>query len=248
MRNMVYNSLVHKQAAGQKMLAVLIDPDHIQNLEESVRRCNDSGVDLIFLGGSLISSGTIGESIALIKSMSDIPVLIFPGDELQIDSRADALLLLSLISGRNAELLIGKHVVAAPYLKKAGIETIATGYMLIDGGRITTASYISSTVPIPSDKPEIAMCTAVAGEMLGLKMMYMDAGSGAQNPVSAKMISAVREGVSVPIVVGGGIRSTEQAVEAWRAGADVVVVGNAIEDDNTLITDLMNALQDLQQL
>ncbi len=248
MRNAVYDSLVHKQAAGQKMLAVLIDPDHIQSLEESVQRCNQSGVDLIFLGGSLISSGTIGESIERIKAMSDIPVLIFPGDELQIDSRADALLLLSLISGRNAELLIGKHVVAAPYLKKAGIETIATGYMLIDGGRITTASYISSTVPIPSDKPEIAMCTAVAGEMLGLKMMYMDAGSGAQNPVSPKMISAVRNGVQVPIVVGGGIRSTEQAVDAWRAGADVVVVGNAIEDDNTLITDLMNALQDLQQL
>jgi len=248
MRISVYDSLVHKQSAGQKMLAVLIDPDHIQNLDESVRRCNDCGVDLIFLGGSLVSSGTIGESIERIKAQTDIPVILFPGDELQIDARADALLLLSLISGRNAELLIGKHVVAAPYLKKSGIEPIATGYMLIDGGKITTASYISSTVPIPSDKPEIAMCTAMAGEMLGLKIMYMDAGSGANYPVSSQMIDAVRKVVSVPIVVGGGIRSTDEAVNAWRAGADVVVVGNAIEDDNTLITDLMNALQDLQQL
>ncbi|MBI1221121.1 MAG: geranylgeranylglyceryl/heptaprenylglyceryl phosphate synthase [Bacteroidetes bacterium] len=248
MRVSVYDSLVHKQSAGQKMLAVLIDPDHVDRLEESVRRCNESGVDLIFLGGSLVSTGTIAESIERIKQLTDIPVLLFPGDELQIDGRADALLLLSLISGRNPELLIGKHVVAAPYIRKSGIEAISTGYMLIDGGRVTTASYISGTVPIPADKAEIAMCTAMAGEMLGLKLIYMDAGSGANQPVNARTISSVREAVRIPIIVGGGIRSTAQAVEAWRAGADIVVVGNAIEDDNTLITDLMNALQDLQQL
>lgn len=248
MRVSVYDSLVHKQSAGQKMLAVLIDPDHLDRLEESVRRCNESGVDLIFLGGSLVSSGTIAESIERIKQHTDIPVLLFPGDELQIDGRADALLLLSLISGRNPELLIGKHVVAAPYIKKSGIEAISTGYMLIDGGRVTTASYISGTVPIPADKPEIAMCTAMAGEMLGMKLIYMDAGSGANQPVNARTIGSVRKAIDVPIIVGGGIRSTAQAVDAWRAGADIVVVGNAIEDDNTLITDLMNALQDLQQL
>lgn len=244
----VYDSLVQKHQTGQKMLAVLIDPDHIENLTESVRRCNASGVDLIFLGGSLITSGSIDETIRQIKSLTDIPVLLFPGDELQISSEADALLLLSLISGRNADLLIGKHVVAAPYLKKSGLELIATGYMLIDGGKITTASYISGSVPIPADKPEIAMCTAMAGEMLGLKLMYMDAGSGAANPVSEAMIQAVRKAVNVPIVVGGGIRSTEQAVAAWNAGADVVVVGNAIEDDNSLISDLMNTLQALQSI
>lgn len=248
MRVSVYDSLVHKQSAGQKMLAVLIDPDHLDRLEESVLRCNQSGVDLIFLGGSLVSSGTIAESIERIKQHTDIPVLLFPGDELQIDGRADALLLLSLISGRNPELLIGKHVVAAPYIKKSGIEAISTGYMLIDGGRVTTASYISGTVPIPADKPEIAMCTAMAGEMLGMKLIYMDAGSGANQPVNARTIGSVRKAIDVPIIVGGGIRSTAQAVDAWRAGADIVVVGNAIEDDNTLITDLMNALQDLQQL
>ena len=230
------------------MLAVLIDPDHLTNLDRCVQRCNESAVDLIFLGGSLVSSGTISEAIVRIKELTDIPVIIFPGDELQIDARADALLLLSLISGRNPELLIGKQVVAAPYLKKSGLETISTGYMLIDGGRVTTASYMSGTSPIPADKPEIAMCTAMAGEMLGLKLIYMDAGSGAAQPVSPGMIRSVREGVEVPVVVGGGIRSTQQAVEAWNSGADIVVVGNAIEEDNTLITDLMNALQDLQQL
>ncbi|TNE81654.1 MAG: geranylgeranylglyceryl/heptaprenylglyceryl phosphate synthase [Bacteroidetes bacterium] len=244
----VYDSLVQKHQAGQKMLAVLIDPDHVENLEESVRRCNASGVDLIFLGGSLITSGSIDETIRQIKSLTDIPVLLFPGDELQISSEADALLLLSLISGRNADLLIGKHVIAAPYLKKSGLELIATGYMLIDGGKITTASYISGSVPIPADKPEIAMCTALAGEMLGLKLMYMDAGSGAANPVSEAMIQAVRKAVDTPIVVGGGIRSTAQAVAAWNAGADIVVVGNAIEDDNSLISDLMNTLQALQSI
>lgn len=244
----VYDSLVQKHQAGQKMLAVLIDPDHVENLEESVRRCNASGVDLIFLGGSLITSGSIDDTIRQIKSLTDIPVLLFPGDELQISSEADALLLLSLISGRNADLLIGKHVVAAPYLKKSGLELIATGYMLIDGGKITTASYISGSIPIPADKPEIAMCTAMAGEMLGLKLMYMDAGSGAANPVSEAMIQAVRKAVNAPIVVGGGIRSTAQAVAAWNAGADVVVVGNAIEDDNSLISDLMNTLQALQSI
>ncbi len=244
----VYDSLVQKHQAGQKMLAVLIDPDHVENLEESVLRCNASGVDLIFLGGSLITSGSIDDTIRQIKNLTDIPVLLFPGDELQISSEADALLLLSLISGRNADLLIGKHVVAAPYLKKSGLELIATGYMLIDGGKITTASYISGSIPIPADKPEIAMCTAMAGEMLGLKLMYMDAGSGAANPVSEAMIQAVRKAVQVPIVVGGGIRSTAQAVAAWNAGADVVVVGNAIEDDNSLISDLMNTLQALQSI
>lgn len=244
----VYDSLVQKLAAGRKMLAVLIDPDHLDNVEESVRRCNGSGVDLIFLGGSLVSSGTIAEAIVRIKALTDIPVLLFPGDELQIDSRADALLLLSLISGRNPELLIGKQVVAAPYIRKSGLETIATGYMLIDGGRITTASYMSGTVPIPADKPEIAMCTAMAGEMLGLKLIYMDAGSGAKYPVSPRMIEQVRKAVSIPVVVGGGIRSTNEAVSAWTSGADIVVVGNAIEEDNALIGEMMAALQEIQQL
>lgn len=244
----VYESLVHKHESGQKMLAVLIDPDHVENLEESIRRCNASGVDLIFLGGSLLTSGSIEDSIQLIKKHTEIPVLLFPGDEMQVTGSADALLLLSLISGRNADLLIGKHVVAAPYIKKSGLEVISTGYMLIDGGKITTASYISGSLPIPADKPEIAMCTAMAGEMLGLKLIYLDAGSGAAKPVSAPLISAVRQAVKLPIVVGGGIRSTSEAVQAWNAGADIVVVGNAIEDDNSLISDLMNALQGLADL
>ncbi len=242
----VYEMLVQKKVSRQKMLAVLIDPDHTGHLEDSVAKCDAAGVDLIFLGGSLLTSGSVGEAIERIKSVTEIPVLLFPGDELQIDRRADALLLLSLISGRNADLLIGKQVVAAPYIRKAGLETISTGYMLVDGGKITTASYISGTLPLPNDKPEIAMCTAMAGEMLGLKLMYLDAGSGARQPVSINMIKAVSGAVNVPVVVGGGIRSSREAVEAWNAGADIVVVGNAIEENNGLINELTEALQELQ--
>lgn len=246
MLSSVYELLVQKSSARRKMLAVLIDPDHTVNLEESIQRCENSGVDLLFLGGSLLTSGTVDEIIHRIKKLTKIPVLLFPGDEMQVHPDADALLLLSLISGRNAELLIGKHVLAAPYIRKSGLETIATGYMLIDGGRITTASYISNTTPIPHDKPGIAACTAMAGEMLGLKLIYMDAGSGAAHPVSSAMISEVRRQVTLPIVVGGGIRNTEAAVAAWSAGADIVVVGNAIEEDNSLIFEMTTALQELQ--
>lgn len=230
------------------MLAVLIDPDHLDHIEDSVAVCNAKGVDLILLGGSLVSSGTIGEAIERVKKVSEIPVILFPGDELQIDGRADALLLLSLISGRNPELLIGKHVVAAPYIKRSGLEAISTGYMLVDGGRLTTASYMSGTLPIPADKPEIAQCTALAGELLGLKLMYLDAGSGAQKPVSSEMIKAVSKSIEVPLVVGGGIKTAADAANAWLSGADIVVVGNAVEKDAQLITELTNALQQVQAL
>ena len=248
MQSQIYDSLVNAKLAGRKMLAVLIDPDHLEQIETSVAICNAKGVDILFLGGSLVSSGTIGEAIERIKKVSEIPVVLFPGDELQIDGRADALLLLSLISGRNPELLIGKHVVAAPYIKRSGLEAISTGYMLVDGGRLTTASYMSGTLPIPADKPEIAQCTAIAGELLGLKLMYLDAGSGAQKPVSSEMIKAVSKSIEVPLVVGGGIRTAADAANAWLSGADIVVVGNAVEKDAQLITELTNALQQLQAL
>jgi phosphoglycerol geranylgeranyltransferase len=243
MPSSVYASLIHRQSAGKKMLAVLIDPDHTHHLEERVERCNHAGVDFLFLGGSLLTSGTLGEAIERIKKVSNIPVLLFPGDELQVDGRADALLLLSLISGRNAEMLIGKHVTAAPRIRRSGLEIIPTGYMLVDGGKMTTASYISGTTPVPSDKPGIAMCTALAGEMLGLRLIYMDAGSGADRPVAAETISAVKNAVNIPVIVGGGIRKGSQAFDAWKAGADIVVVGNAIEEDNTLIEELMTVLR-----
>jgi putative glycerol-1-phosphate prenyltransferase len=165
-------------------------------------------------------------------------VVLFPGDNLQINSHADAILFLSLISGRNPDLLIGKHVISAPILKDSGIEVVSTGYMLIDGGTPTSVSYMSNTTPIPANKRDIAVCTAMAGEMLGLKLIFMDAGSGALNPVGENMISAVKKSIDIPLIVGGGIRSAEKAKAAFEAGADVVVVGNAIESNKDLIREI----------
>lgn len=222
---------------NKKLLAVLVDPDSTneQKLVDICLRCNQVGADLILVGGSLITNGFWEKSIQIIKQHTSIPVVLFPGNILQVHPDADAILFLSMISGRNPDLLIGKHVLAAPGLKKSGIEVIPTGYMIVDGGNITSVMYMSNTTPIPHDKNNIAACTAMAGEMLGLKVIYMDAGSGANSPISAAMISDVRQSVECPIFVGGGIKTAEQAISAWQAGATVVVVGNAIESDASFI-------------
>lgn len=162
---------------------------------------------------------------------------------MQVSTAADGILLLSLISGRNAELLIGRHVIAAPALRRSGLEILPTGYMLIDGGAPTSVSYMSNTMPIPANKPDIAQCTAMAGEMLGLQVLYMDAGSGAQNPVSAAMIEAVRKSVQLPLIVGGGLRHPESVLNAMSAGADIVVVGTAIEQEPGLLERMADAVR-----
>ncbi|MBU2886074.1 hypothetical protein KO507_09905, partial [Gilvimarinus agarilyticus] len=177
--------LEKNKACNKKSLAVLIDPDKIDevtHLMQTLHLCVENRVDYIFVGGSLITNDNFSKVIALIKSNTDIPVLIFPGNNIQIDSNADGILLLSLISGRNPEFLIGQHVLAAPILKKSKLEIIPMGYMLVNSGPATSASYMSNTTPIPSDKTTIAACTAMAGEMLGLKTIYLDAGSGALTP------------------------------------------------------------------
>lgn len=244
----VYNQIEKQRSEGRKSLAVLIDPDHLEHLSEVLSGCEDAGVDFIFLGGSLLSKGEVDDAIYRIKEVTKIPVLLFPADELQIHPAADAILLLSLISGRNAELLIGKHVVAAPYLKRSKLEILSTGYMLVDGGKLTTASYISASLPLPADKPEIAACTAMAGEMLGLKLLYLDAGSGALNPVSAAIIKSVKKHTNAPLIVGGGIRNAQAASIAWKAGADIVVVGNAIEQNSELLHELKQTKTSLHHL
>ncbi|MCK9481963.1 MAG: geranylgeranylglyceryl/heptaprenylglyceryl phosphate synthase [Bacteroidia bacterium] len=228
----VLKSIREAKSANKKFLAILIDPDtDFTNVKAVLENAKKVHVDIIFVGGSLLYQGRIDECIDFIRKYSDLPITIFPGSEIQMSNKADAILLLSLISGRNADLLIGKHVVAAPFLKKMNLEVIPTGYMLVDGGKTTTASYISQTVPIPSDKPGIAMATAMAGEYLGLQLIYMDAGSGAHNQVPPDMIQIVRKSISIPIIVGGGIKSKDQLVAAWNAGADVVVVGNILENN-----------------
>jgi len=240
----ILSSIIHGRHDKKKRFAVLIDPDKytLERLKRLIRISVKSGVDYFFFGGSLLTRDQQDLFLTHIKESCDIPVVLFPGNHFQINTKADGILFLSLISGRNPELLIGKHVVAAPYLKASKIEVIPTGYLLIDGGNRTTVAYMSNTEPIPSDKNEIAFCTALAGELLGLKLIYMDAGSGAKNPVPQSMIKQVRKYISVPLIIGGGIRTPIQAEKACQAGADLVVVGNAIEEDLKLVPKLAEAI------
>ena len=231
----IYSNIVKKAGQGKKQFSVLIDPDKPGDLKELIKRAEAADVDYFFIGGSLITTSGIASCVKMIKEKSLIPVVLFPGSTLQITEHADAVLFLALISGRNAELLIGKHVTAAPVVKASKLEVIPTGYMLIDGGKPTTASYISNTSPIPADKDEIAMSTAMAGEMLGMRLIYADAGSGAENAVSESMIRLIKKNITIPLIVGGGIRTAERAAKAYAAGADMVVVGNGIEKDLSLI-------------
>lgn len=242
-------TLLRKKAEGKKSFTLLIDPDKfdadICQKMQAVQAFDK--IDFVFVGGSLINGATLGDSIQLIKQISDKPVIIFPGSNMHIDRQADAILFLSLISGRNPDLLIGQHIVAAPILKQSGLEILSTAYMLIDGGRQTTVSYISNTTPIPRDKPEVAACTAMAGELLGLSLLYADAGSGAQEAISPKIIQALRKAVEMPIIIGGGIRTAAQAQKAYEAGADMVVIGNAIEERPELIDEVHQVCQKMNK-
>ena len=229
---------------SRKKLAVLIDPDKPTDMQilSIIEKAKAADVDFFFVGGSLLVTDSLDHCIKLIKANCDIPVLIFPGNSLQISKYCDGFLLLSLISGRNPEMLIGRHVIAAPYLKLYGNEIIPTGYMLIDSGKATSVSYMSDTTPIPHDKDDIAMCTAIAGEMLGLKLIYLEAGSGALVPVSTSMISKVSQMIKIPLIVGGGIKTPEMAAEAAKAGADIVVIGTAFEKEPELLKKFAEAI------
>jgi len=244
MKMNVYQSLLEKKKNGQKAFAVLIDPDKVttSSLSSLLQLANNSAVDYLFVGGSLVVSDHLDECISQIKKESSIPVILFPGSPSQLSRHADALLYLSLISGRNPELLIGQHVISAPFVKKSGLEIIPTGYMVIDGGAPTTVSYISGAAPIPADKAEIALCTAMAGEMLGKRLIYMDAGSGAKKAITEEMIALVAKNIEVPLVIGGGIRDAEKAYLNCKAGADVIVVGNAIEKEPSLLEEIAAAI------
>ena len=230
----------------RKALALLIDPDDIDQpgLTRLLNNAIENKVSFIFVGGSMITSSNLSEVVEFIKSYTQIPCVLFPGNVMHVDLNADAILFLSLISGRNPELLIGQHVLAAPVLKRSQIEVIPTGYMLVNSGRPTSVSYVSNSLPIPNDKPSIAASTALAGEMLGMKLIYMDAGSGAEEPVSTKVIRAVRKNIDCPLIVGGGINSLNKAKEALSAGADVLVLGNGVQKN----LDLLNEVSELIHL
>ncbi len=244
MQQKLYQQLNDRKKTGKKSFTVLIDPDRIEtrSIEALISLAVDAQVDYFFVGGSLVISNNLDECIQQIKAACDIPVILFPGAPSQVSKYADALLYLSLISGRNPELLIGQHVISAPFVKQSNLEIMPTGYMVIDGGAPTTVSYISNAAPIPADKNEIAMCTAMAGEMLGMKLIYMDAGSGAKRPISETMIEKVAANIEAPLIIGGGITDPEKAYLNCKVGADVIVVGNAIEKDPSLIKEMSSAV------
>jgi phosphoglycerol geranylgeranyltransferase len=246
----VLKTLRERRRLGKKAIAVLVDPDKVEDpsrLLQLINLASENCVDYFFVGGSLVTTTNLTEVVKKIKENVTIPVVLFTGNSMQIEPSADALLFLSLISGRNPELLIGQHVIAAPIIRNTRLEVIPTGYLLINSGRITSVAYISNTTPIPDDKYSLASCTAMAGEMLGLQMIYLDAGSGAEKEISTKMIAGVRKAISVPLIVGGGINTSQKAFAALEAGADMIVIGNALEKDPELLTAIADKVYEWNQ-
>ncbi len=241
----IYSSILEGEKTKSKKIALLIDPDKFCKTAAALKNGIAAGVDFIFVGGSLLSQGSLQRCVESIKKTTDIPLVLFPGstDQIDPDPHADGILFLSLISGRNPDNLIGKQVESAPILKKTSLEIIPTGYMLIDGGNITSASYMSNTIPIPYGKSDIAVCTAMAGEMLGLKLIYLDTGSGAQKHVSAKMVREVKKNIAIPLIIGGGIRTPENAYDICSSGADMIVIGTVAEQSPESISEIVSAVR-----
>lgn len=230
----VYNRLLNTIREKGAAYLVLIDPEKSDDrkLASFIRYCETNGADGFLAGGTILLNDNLSKCITVIRENTSLPVIIFPGSIYQVNPSADAILFLSVISGRNPEDLIGKHVLAAPLVKKAGLEVIPTGYMIIESGRTTAAQYMSGSMPMPDDKPEIAAATALAGEYLGMKFIYLEAGSGAEKSVPADIIKAVSEYCNIPVITGGGIKTPSSAREKVKSGASIVVTGNFFEDEN----------------
>jgi putative glycerol-1-phosphate prenyltransferase len=243
---MIYDYLLNTISSKGAAFLILLDPDKLEEkkLARFVAHCEKSGVDGFLVGGSLMMNGDFESFIEKVKIKTNLPVIIFPGGVEQISSFADAILYLSVVSGRNPEHLIGKHVLAAPIIKKKKIEPISTGYMIIESGSITTAEYISGSTPLPRNKPEIAAATALAAEYLGMKLIYLEAGSGADNSVPEEMIKAVTDFCSIPVIVGGGIRTPNSARKKVEHGAKIIVTGNFFENEEnwSLMKDFCDAV------
>jgi putative glycerol-1-phosphate prenyltransferase len=239
MTAMLYDLIIKKQNK-EKMVSLLIDPDNhdLESLDNIINIANLASIDFLLIGGSIITK-SFNDKIDNIKKKTDLPVYLFPGNLLQLCDHADGILLLSLISGRNPELLIGNHVIAAPFLKNSHMEIIPTGYILIDTGSRTSVEYMSNTRPIPANKPEIAVATALAGEMLGHKLIYLEGGSGAEQTINKQLISEVKKNISIPLIVGGGIRSATQAHQIFKAGADVIVIGTVAEESPDMVFEIV---------
>ncbi len=218
--------------AGEKMWAILIDPDKLpyEDITDFILMVNKSTCDFILMGGSLINHGLFDEYVRKIKTLTSKKVIIFPGNNLQLSNHADGLLFLSLISGRNPDLLIGQHVKVAQQVNESDVCVMPCGYILIESNKLTSAVYMSESLPIPKNKPDIAAATALAGKLLGMQFMYLDTGSGAEGNVQTNIVKAVKEATDIPLFIGGGICNQEQLKGAWKSGADIVVVGTSIEN------------------
>lgn len=240
---MLLEHLKNKISKGKKAFALLIDPDNYDQLEFSklINQLAPQKPDVILVGGSLLFS-SIQDTITSLKQHTDIPIFIFPGSSIQVCEQADGILFTSLISGRNPDFLINQQVIAAPSIKQFQLETLSTGYILIESDNNTSVRYMSNTTPIPREKTNIALATAIAGEMLGLQAIYLEAGSGAKLSVPAQTISEIKQNTSTPLIVGGGIRSAEKISEIYKAGADMIVIGNAFENKELHIDSLKEVL------
>jgi len=234
---MIYQHILSAKERGEKLLAILLDPEKVdlELISESLVKISKSEVDFIFVGGSTVEEGVTQKLVERLKQQTSIPIVLFPGHFSQISSQADAILFLSLISGRNPEYLINQHVKAVPLIKKSGLEVIPTGYILIDGGRETAVQKISDTLPLSPQEVQEITDTACAGMYMGKKIIYLEAGSGALNPVQAAVIRDVRKNIDIPLIVGGGIRSEEELTQAYQSGADLVVIGTAFEENNEIL-------------
>lgn len=234
----------HKQLAhflqrkndGLKSLAVLVDPDKTGSVDELLKHCAKNPPELFLVGSSFLGDDSVAACIETIRKTCAVPVILFPGNTSQVVRNADALLLLTVISSRNADLLIGRHVEAALKVKQSGLEVIPTGYILVESGRLTSVHYMSQSMPVPNSKPELAAATAMAGEQLGLKAIYLEAGSGAEQTVPSALISAVRRSIDGLLFAGGGITSPEMLDTCFASGADIVVIGNMLETNPELFS------------
>jgi len=236
----IYQDILTRISNSKRLLAVLIDPDkmRVENVSSFLLKVNDSIATHILVGGSEVDKGKTEQLIIEIKKYTQLPVILFPGDHIQISDKADALLFLSLISGRNPEYLIGKQVESISKLRQANLETIPTGYVLLENGKQTSVERVSKTKPLKRNNIDLIMDTAKAGELLGMKLIYLEAGSGATHPIEASIIKRVKTQLNIPLIVGGGIRSPQAIESAFESGANMVVLGTAFEEDESFFNDI----------
>ncbi|MEN8885793.1 MAG: geranylgeranylglyceryl/heptaprenylglyceryl phosphate synthase [Winogradskyella sp.] len=236
----IYQNIITAITNAEKLLAVLIDPDKMKValVSNFISKVNQSIATHIFVGGSVVNEGMTETLVVEIKKFTDLPVVLFPGDIIQITDKADGLLFLSLISGRNPDYLIGKHVEAVSRLRAIDLEVMPTGYLLIENEKVTAVQRVSETLPIKRNNIQTIIDTAKAGELLGMKLMYLEAGSGATHAIETEIISKVKKELSIPLIVGGGIKSKQQIENAYKAGADLIVIGTAFEQDESFFEHL----------